>query len=157
MKKDRGKNTCCFVGHRIIHADKLADMTHALQKEILQAVADGYTHFISGFDEGAGLTAANIVADLKKHNTDLKLEAALPYRGRIKTADQSFHRLLALCDIVGVYHEDYDPFCFIRRSRRMVFLAGRLIAVYDGSNDSEVCSALRYAHTQGLDIRIISL
>ncbi len=151
------RKSCCIVGHKNLKPYKSDHIKASLEKEILQAIQDGYTHFISGFDEGAGLIAAEIVAGLKTRNPALTLEAALPYRGRIATGSPLFHRLLGQCSIVGVHNEEYDPFCIIRRNRAMVSLAQRLIAVYDGCPGSDVSSALRCAYAKELEIRIVHL
>ena len=73
------ENTCCFTGHRDILADRLPVVSTKLRTEILQAISDGYTHFICGFASGASLIFAALVAEFKK-GCPLVLEAAIPYR-----------------------------------------------------------------------------
>lgn len=58
--------TCCITGHRTIPKEKVDYVKGEIQKEVLQAVEDGYTHFISGFAQGVDLLFAAIVAELKK-------------------------------------------------------------------------------------------
>ena len=53
-----------------------------LATEVEQAVAAGFNCFLSGFAEGADLLFAEIVARMKRDNPKLRLEAAIPYRGR---------------------------------------------------------------------------
>ena len=72
------ENTCCFTGHRDILADRLPVVSTKLRTEILQAISDGYTHFICGFASGASLIFAALVAEFKK-GCPLVLEAAIPY------------------------------------------------------------------------------
>ncbi len=81
---------CCITGHRDIPEDKIGYVKREIQKVILQAVEDGYTHFILGFAGGADLIFADIVATLKQENRSLTLEAAIPYQGRLKNKDQTF-------------------------------------------------------------------
>lgn len=85
--------TCCVTGHRNIPLEQTACISDLLRKEILSAIADGYTHFISGFASGADLLFADIVAELKALYP-ITLEAAIPYPGRMKTPDKAFQRLL---------------------------------------------------------------
>lgn len=68
------ENTCCFTGHRDILADRLPVVSTKLRTEILQAISDGYTHFICGFASGASLIFAALVAEFKK-GCPLVLEA----------------------------------------------------------------------------------
>lgn len=124
--------TCCVTGHRNIPDAKIEYIKSELQREILQAIDDGYTHFISGFAQGVDLLFAAIVADMKNENPSLTLEAAIPYQNRIKASNKQFCHLLAKCDIVSIQKEEYTPECFMSRNRYMVLKSQRLIAVYDG-------------------------
>ena len=45
--------TCCITGHRDIPAEKKKFVEEELRKEVVAAIEDGYTRFISGFaDDG---------------------------------------------------------------------------------------------------------
>lgn len=151
------EKVCCVTGHRNIPADKLEYVKSELTREILEAVKDGYTLFISGFAEGTDLLFASIVADLKTEYPALALEAALPYPGRIKTPDALFHKLIAECSIVGVHSRNYQPSCFMKRNRIMVWKSQRVIAVYDGREKGGTLFTMRYAHTQERDVRVIRI
>ena len=63
------EKTCCVTGHRDIPQDKRTYVETELKKEVLAAIADGYTHFISGFAEGVDLTFAALVAEQKETNS----------------------------------------------------------------------------------------
>ena len=43
---------CCVTGHRDIPTDRAVYVEQALRREVLAAIEDGYTRFISGFAEG---------------------------------------------------------------------------------------------------------
>ena len=58
--------TCCVTGHRDIPAEWADIIQKYLRMEIIAAVEDGYTHFISGFAAGADLLFAEIVAELEQ-------------------------------------------------------------------------------------------
>ena len=81
---------CCVTGHRDIPTDRAVYVEQALRREVLAAIEDGYTRFISGFAEGTDLMFAAIVAEQKEYSPNLYLEAALPYAGRIKTKASNF-------------------------------------------------------------------
>ena len=57
-----GEKTCCVTGHRDVPVGKEQYVEEALRKEVLAAIAAGYTRFISGFADGVDLTFAAIVA-----------------------------------------------------------------------------------------------
>lgn len=97
--------TCCVTGHRDIPAEKMDFVKEALQREVAAAIEDGYTRFISGFAAGVDLVFAAVIAEAKKKNNGLFLEAAIPYAGRLKTKDKEFHKLLAACDGIKVIAE----------------------------------------------------
>lgn len=147
--------TCCVTGHRTIRPDRQAYMEGALRREVRQAIADGYTHFISGFASGVDLLFAGIVVDEKKRHPELALEAALPYPGRLNTPDGQFHELIRACRAVKVECERYAPHCYARRNRYMVEQSQRVIAVYDGRDHGGTLYTLRRARALGRDVRLI--
>lgn len=58
--------TCCVTGHRNIPAEQIEYVKDSLLHEIETAIAEGYTHFISGFAEGVDEYFSEIVAEMKK-------------------------------------------------------------------------------------------
>ena len=128
-----------------------------LRREVEEAIADGYTRFLSGFAEGADLLFAALVAEEKERHPELFLEAALPYAGRLKTKDKRFHELLRLCDGLKVESQIYEPSCYMERNRYMVGQSQRVIAVYDGREKGGTLFTMRYAHSLGRDVRVIAI
>lgn len=152
-----GTKICCMAGHRDIPTGKLDYVKESLQKEIIRAMENGYTHFISGFEEGVGLLSASIVAGLITENPTLTLEAAIPYRNRLNTANELFRRLIGKCNIVGVHSETYSPNCFMKRNRFMVSQAQCVIVVYDGREKGGTFFTIRYAYSQKRDVKVIKI
>ncbi len=144
--------TCCVTGHRDIPKDMEDYVESELRREVLEAVKDGYVHFISGFAAGVDLMFAQIIAELKNDHM-ITLEAAIPYRNRMNTRDSDFQRLIKCCDIVKIHSEGYSSGCFMVRNRYMVDWSDRLIAVYDGRKRGGTASTLKYAKQKGLDVR----
>ena len=149
------EKTCCVTGHRDIPEDRIAYVEQELRREVLAAIQDGYTRFISGFAEGADLMFAAIVAEQKEHNPDLFLEAAIPYAGRLKTKNKQFHELLRTCDGIKIVCQEYAPSCFLERNRYMAGESQRVIAVYDGRERGGTLFTMRYAHSIGREVREI--
>lgn len=149
--------SCCVTGHRDIPADQIDHVKQELRREILVAIEDGYNRFISGFAEGVDLMFAAIVAELKKENDSLWLEAAIPYRNRVNSPDPVFIELLGQCKSVGIYSEEYSPNCFMKRNRIMVSESQRVIGVYDGRERGGTAGTLRFAYSQKKEVRIIKI
>lgn len=116
-----------------------------LHQELLRAIQDGYTHFISGFASGADLIFAGAVASLKRKYF-ITLEAAIPYPGRMNTPDKVFQCLLKECDIVKVHTEQYSKGCYMVRNRYMVDSSTLVIAVHDGRKSGGTSATIRYAN-----------
>lgn len=147
---------CCVTGHRRIPADQSAFIKVALEKTVLAAVEQGYTHFISGFASGVDLMFAEVVADLKK-DRPITLEAAIPCPGRMKTHDPSFQRLIGCCDVVKIHSYHYFKGCYEVRNRYMVDASSLVIAVWDGRETGGTAATVRYAERCNKDVAIIHL
>lgn len=152
-----GEKTCCVTGHCDVPVGKEQYVEEALRKEVLAAIAAGYTRFISGFADGVDLTFAAIVAAEKKQNSCLQLEAALPYRNRINAKSPLFQELLACCDRVYVQSEKSNRQCYHERNRYMVLSSDRVIAVYDGRSTGGTFYTIRFAQANEKEIRIIEI
>ena len=152
-----GEKTYCVTGHRDVPVGKEQYVEEALRKEVLAAIAAGYTRFISGFADGVDLTFAAIVAAEKKQNSCLQLEAALPYRNRINAKSPLFQELLACCDRVYVQSEKSNRQCYHERNRYMVLSSDRVIAVYDGRSTGGTFYTIRFAQANEKEIRIIEI
>lgn len=146
------EKTCCVTGHRDIPAAQMDRIQELLRREILTAIEDGYSHFISGFATGADLIFAEIVAELREVYP-ITLEAAIPYPGRMKTPDKTFQRLIRCCDTVKIHSDGYFKGCYMRRNRYMVDQSQRVIAVYDGRPTGGTAATVRYA--RGKDVRVV--
>ena len=146
------EKTCCVTGHRDIPEERTDVIREYLYYEVISAIEDGYTHFISGFAAGADLLFADIVAELKEIYL-ITLEAAIPYPGRMKTPDETFQRLIRCCDVVKIHSDSYSKECYMRRNRYMVDQSQRVIAVYDGRPTGGTAATVRYA--KGKDVRVV--
>lgn len=151
------EKACCVTGHRDIPADKVDYVKARLKEEINQAIADGFTTFISGMAEGVDLLFAELVIEQKAQHPELFLEAAIPYNNRLKTKDPMFHKCFEGCDGVHVQQEEYSGDCFMNRNRHMVALSSRVIVVYDGREKGGTLFTMRYAHTMEREVREIRI
>ena len=147
---------CCITGHRDIPEQHLPAVREALRREIARAIDEGCTGFLSGFARGVDLWFAELVAECKRAHPQVRLEAAIPYAGRLRTPDPLFQRLLVACDTVTVHSQEYDRACFWARDRAMVDASDLVLAVYDGRRGGGTHYTLRYAQAQQRRVRIIT-
>jgi uncharacterized phage-like protein YoqJ len=148
---------CCVTGHRKIPVEQTDFVKDELRREILLAVNDGYTRFISGFAAGVDLYFAEIVAGLMREIYGITLEAAVPYRKRLETPDRTFQRLIKLCETVYVASESYSKGSYMTRNMYMVNRSQRVIAVYDGRGSGGTAFTLRRARAANKQLRIITV
>lgn len=149
--------TCCVTGHRDIPVGQVDFVKQELKKEIELAIADGFTHFISGFAEGVDIFFAEIVAELCKKRKELSLEGDIPYRGRLWRLEKGKEtkRLLDVCAAITVISEEYVPDVYSRRNWYMVERSERVIAVYDGRKTGGTAATIRMAEKKERELRKI--
>ena len=148
---------CCVTGHRDIPQEQIGYVKDSLRREILTAVSDGYTGFMSGFAEGVDQYFAEIVIELKQTNPDLQLMAAIPTRQRFNSLQKKpeTKAMLDQCSDIAVIREEYHPSVYSHRNRYMVERSGRVIAVYDGREKGGTVGTIRFAHTLRKELREI--
>lgn len=151
------QSTCCVTGHRNISEIQIPEIKEQLRQELLMAIQEGFTNFISGFARGVDLLFAEVVAELQDEGKQITLEAFVPYRGRFKTKDADFHRLIKRCSGVGLTAEVYTPTCYITRDQAMVQQSARVIAVYDGREHGGTVFTIRYSRVMERDLHMIDI
>ena len=153
---DRRKTRCCFTGHRPQKLSRpVDDIKVDLENEILSAIRDGYTCFITGMACGADIWAGNIVVRLKDSFPDLKLIAAVPFPGFAASWTGEWKRrydlLLSRADWVQTICPEYCADAYRLRNQWMVDHSSRIIAVYDGKPGGTQ-NTIRYAAQAGLTV-----
>ena len=157
LESEKRLHRCCFTGHR---PEKLQTseqvIKHELEKEIRQAIADGFTVFISGMARGVDLWAAQIVLKLREMGSPIKLICASPYAGFEKewstTWQQLYNNTIKKADLVCYISPKYGRNCFKARNIWMVNHSARVIAVYNGSIGGTK-NTVDYAIKSGVVIR----
>lgn len=154
------KNNCvCFTGHRpeklTIPEDKVKS---GLEQQIVQAIANGYTTFITGMAPGVDLWAGKIVADLRDNGLPIKLVAANPYPSFGKNWEPEWksqhQQILARADLVESVCKGYNKGCFMARNKWMVDHSNLVIAVFNGEKGGTK-NTIDYARKQGIEVRLI--
>lgn len=165
LESIKQKKTCCFTGHRPkffpwgenTNDPAAAKMLHALESEILRAIADGYTTFLYGGALGVDTWAAKIVLRLQK-NLPLTLIAVLPFPGyNADVTDAVYRQVIEKSDRIIYVDTERRMAALAARDRYMIDRSSRLIAVYDERSHfhSGTYRALCYAKEKQTDIRQI--
>lgn len=153
---EQRKHRCCFTGHRPekLQAPENVVMA-ALEKEIRQAIADGFSVFISGMARGVDIWAAEIVLRLRDAGEAIRLICACPYlgfeRGWKQSCQDRYNTILSAADLVRYICPGYSRSCFQRRNKWMVDHAARVIAVWDGQ-PSGTKNTIDYARRMGIPV-----
>jgi len=136
-EQEKRLHRCCFSGHRPekLRTDE-ATIKAWLEKQVDQAIADGYTTFITGMAMGVDLWAGQIVVERRRSNSSLHLIAAVPWPGfAAKWKDQwkgQYETVLHAADLVINVREAYEKNVFQLRNEWMVNHSQRIIAYFNG-------------------------
>lgn len=153
--------SCCFSGHRSAKLpwgnDEYSPLCVRLKEEIAKAVAgligDGYRHFICGMAQGSDIYFAEAVIENIKNNTEISLEAAIPFEGHADSlsdeASCRYENILSYCCCISVFSEKYDMQCMQLRNMYMVDSSSAIVSVFDGQSGGTL-STLKYAKRRGL-------
>lgn len=117
------------------------------------------TDWLSGMAQGVDLWCAQIVLDLRKENSVLKLHCVLPCEGQESKwsapAQELYRSILAQANEVIYVGKAYSRGCMLERNRYLVDHSSILLAVYYGIWRSGTGATVRYA--QKLNREIITL
>jgi uncharacterized phage-like protein YoqJ len=125
-----------FTGHRIIPYEKCKELRERLKYAILDKYHNGYRIFYNGLAWGFDMMAAEVLLSIRRTYPDIKLIAAIPFRGqaeRFKPQDERrYDTILSQADSIEVLSEQFDKECYFRRDTYMIEHASAVIAFYDG-------------------------
>lgn len=153
------ENNCCFTGHR---PEKMKlgekEIKPMLEKEINNAIENGYDTFITGMAPGTDIWAAEIVLEKKKADKALRLVCALPhpkFESRRSVAEKMrFNEILKKADLVKEINDHYFTGCYQVRNEWMVDHSGLVIAVFNGQK-SGTKNTIDYANRKGVCVKNI--
>ncbi|MDO5141777.1 MAG: SLOG family protein [Eubacteriales bacterium] len=153
--------TCCFSGYRVEKMPFRADdaravdaLCAALGRAVEQAVAAGYTRFLSGMSTGFDLWAAEAVLRVREQ-LPVQLLCAIPFDRQAERYPpawkQRFNSCLLAADRVYALSRQYHVGCYAARNRFMVEASSRLICYFDG-RPGGTAQTVRMAEQAGLTI-----
>lgn len=159
--------TCAFTGHRPKSfpwgynesAPGCILLKEVLAAQIFALAEQGVTDFLSGMAQGVDLWCAQIVLDLRKTTSALKLHAILPCEGQERkwtaSAQEHYRSILAQANAVIYVGQEYSRNGMLERNRYLVDHSSILLAVYNGSYRSGTGMTVRYAQKLGREVIII--
>lgn len=129
-----------------------------LMWEIDQAIADGFTTFITGMARGVDIWAGEIVLERQNEGVPIRLICAVPYPGFESRWSEEWRRryqaILEKADLVRYISPRYTADCFQKRNEWMVNHAARVIAVFNGER-SGTKNTIDYA--ERLDVPVCTI
>lgn len=149
--------TCCFTGHRKLTQNQVDLAKSQLFEVIGNLIEQGYTHFVSGFANGADLLCAEVVAKFKESNHDISLEAAIPNRDRLNCKSMLFKKLIADCNYISIMQDGYNIGCFEKRNRYMIDKSDVIIAIWGNNKSGSTYNAVTYARLKGKKMIVINV
>lgn len=151
------RHACTFTGHR---PERLAfsekEVIAWLKEEIERAVNDGYSTFISGMQRGVDLWAAEEVLRLKEAGENVRLVAAVPFRGMEQHWENDwkirYRQVIGKAAEIVFISNTPGRAAFFARNHYMVDHASRLIAVYSGGGGGTL-ETMNYAEKKKIEVR----
>lgn len=156
MEPNDKTHTCTFTGHRPERlAFPEAEVIAWLKSGILNAINDGYDTFISGMQRGVDLWAAEEVLRLRESGENVRLVAAVPFRGMEKSWDDNwkerYQNVIDKADQVIIISNTPGRVAFFQRNHFMVDHASRLLAVYSGGGGGTL-ETMNYAEKKKIEV-----
>lgn len=154
---------CAFTGHRperlpwgTNESDpRCAALKIKLAGAVRRAYEDGFYVFACGMARGCDAYFADAVLELRRSVPEISLEAWLPCPSQSDGWDMQdrlrYDAQLAACSRRVITEPVYSSGCMLRRNRRMLDQAERLISVYAGGGGG-TAATVRYAERKGIPI-----
>ncbi len=154
-------NTCLFTGHRTIGENARSPLYADLLRTILKLHGEGIRYFLSGGAIGFDMLAAGAVLQAKKFADDIHLVLVLPCRNQterwLKVNSPSavanlkaYQHLKDQADAIVYVTDLYYDGCMRDRNARMISMASRCIAYWNGSFRGGTAQTVRMAERENL-------
>jgi len=150
------KKNCCVIGYLEIPPDKLDSVRRELEREIGAALEDGYRDFLTFFEEGAGMLSAQLLKEQREKYPDIYLEVVL-HPGHFDRLSREQWELLSKSNGIKPLCEECQQDYPLSVTRNLIGQSERVIAVYNGQDDSDTLYAMDYARTMERDLWIIEI
>lgn len=153
------KHRCCFTGHR---PEKLnipeERLTLLLEEKIRNAIAGGFTTYITGMARGTDIVAGEIVLRLREQDSRIKLICALPHPGfGLHWGGgwtERFQKVLAAADLTKTICPTFSYASYQIRNEWMVDHSSLVIGVFNGKRGG-TRNTIDYAERVGVPCEVI--
>lgn len=153
------KHRCCFTGHR---PEKLKipeeQLTLLLEEKIRNAIAGGFTTYITGMARGTDIVAGEIVLRLREQDNRIKLICALPHPGfGLHWGGgwtERFQKVLAAADLTKTICPTFSYASYQIRNEWMVDHSSLVIGVFNGKRGG-TRNTIDYAERVGVPCEVI--
>lgn len=153
------KHRCCFTGHR---PEKLKipeeRLTLLLEEKIRNAIAGGFTTYITGMARGTDIVAGEIVLRLREQDNRIKLICALPHPGFglhwSGGWTERFQKVLAAADLTKTICPTFSYASYQIRNEWMVDHSSLVIGVFNGKRGG-TRNTIDYAERVGVPCEVI--
>lgn len=147
---------CCFSGHRPEKLKRpIQEITEDLEAEVIDAINDGFTVFLTGMAKGTDIIAGEIVLRLQDAGSPIQLVCAVPYPGFEKSWSsewkQRYGFLLSKAEKIHYISTGFFRGCFQKRNRWLVDHSEKVIAVYNGFPGGTK-NTIDYARRKGVKV-----
>lgn len=153
------KHRCCFTGHR---PEKLKipeeRLTLLLEEKIRNAIAGGFTTYITGMARGTDIVAGEIILRLREQDDRIKLICALPHPGfGLHWGGgwmERFQKVLAAADLTKTICPTFSYASYQIRNEWMVDHSSLVIGVFNGKRGG-TRNTIDYAERVGVPCEVI--
>lgn len=162
--------TCCCTGHRPkgfpwhyhLNTEKTESYRKELTIKIEKAIANGFSHFLTGMALGADMDFAECVLSLRdKKRLPITLEAVIPCADQTKCWNEKdifrYEQILQHIDSSIILSKTYTNDCMLARNRNMVDRSDLVIAVFNGIQRGGTWYTIRYAQSQNVPLDYLLL
>ncbi len=144
--------TCCIIWQSEIGEEKIYFLKEKLKVEIIKAIKNGFTHFISNFEDVVDLLFADIVIELMDKYPNITLEATISHLERLNITNICYRRMLDKCKIVNITSRKYYEGCFLERNGLIINFSQMVISVFDGKDINETIHTMNYVKSLGKEV-----
>lgn len=147
----------CFTGHRKIQSENIAEAIRAIDELISELSAQGSVDFYAGGAIGFDTIAALCVLSAQEDGKDVRLHLILPCKDQTRgwSAEhlEKYNFIMSAASSVEYVSEEYVRGCMHKRNRALVDAADICVAYYNGEASGGTAYTVRYAKSQGVEVR----
>jgi hypothetical protein len=144
--------TICAISYQEIPTERLGHVRQELVQEVIAALEEGYTTFITEYGTDVGTLFARCAIDQREKYPDIYLELVL-YKLDEPLDGDIFLKANGIKPLCDDCRESYP----LSATRYLVEQSDRVIIVSEKANNPDIAYAMDYTRTMERDCRIIEI